>query len=115
MKTIVAVTALLVFAVPAAAQLDSAGKRPAVLKLAGAHPVSLRGGKFLAGERVTVAAHSAGVKRSRVVTAGAAGAFVARFANLPFDRCQGFLAVARGARGSEARLKLPELMCPPRL
>jgi hypothetical protein len=114
-KVIAAVTAALALAVPAAAHVDSTGKRSAALKLAGSHPVSLRGSKFLAGERVTVTARSAGVKRSRTVTAGGAGAFVARFANLPFDRCQGFLAVARGARGSVATLKLPDLMCPPRL
>lgn len=115
-KVLIAVTAALVLAVPAAAaQVERAGKRSASLKLAAAHPVSLRGSRFLAGERVKVVAHSGDRTRSRTVTAGAGGAFLVRFANMPFDRCQGFLAVAQGARGSVARFKLPELMCPPRL
>jgi hypothetical protein len=114
-KVIVAVTASLLLALTAAAQVDASGQRRAVLKLAGAHPVSLRGSKFLAGEQVTVVVHSAGRTKSRTVTAGAAGVFLVRFGNLPVDRCQGFLAFARGARGSIARFKLPELMCPPRL
>jgi hypothetical protein len=114
-KVIVALAAALALAVPAAAHDEAAGSRPAVLKLAAANPVSLRGSKFLAGERVTVSAHSEGRMRSRTVTAGEAGGFLVRFRDLPFDRCEGFLAVARGARGSLARFKLPELMCAPRL
>jgi hypothetical protein len=114
-KVIVAVTAALVLAVPAAAHVDASGTRPAVLRLAASHPVSLRGTKFLAGEQVTVTAYSQGRIRARTVVAGESGAFLARFRNLPFDRCQGFRAVARGARGSLARFKLPELMCAPRL
>ncbi len=114
-KVIVAVTVALALAVPAAAKVAAAGTRPAVLKLAAPHPVSLRGSRFLAGEQVTVTAHSQGRTRTRTVVAGDGGAFLARFANLPFDRCQGFRAVARGARGSLARFKLPELMCAPRL
>jgi hypothetical protein len=114
-KVIVAVTAALALTVPAAAHVDAARGRSAVLKLAAPHPVSLRGSRFLAGEQVTVTAYSQGRVRTRAVVAGESGAFLARFGNLPFDRCQGFRAVARGARGSLARFKLPELMCAPRL
>jgi hypothetical protein len=114
-KATVAVTVALVLALMAAAHVDASGQRRAVLKLAAAHPVSLRGSQFLAGEQVTVVAHSAGRTKSRTITAGESGGFLVRFGNLPFDRCNGFLAVARGARGSVARFKLPELMCPPRL
>jgi hypothetical protein len=115
-KGLVAVTAAFALAVPAAAaHVEGSGKRTASLRLAAAHPPSLRGNKFLARERVTVVVHSGERTRSRTVTAGSGGAFLVRFTNLPFDRCQGFLAVARGARGSVARFKLPELMCPPRL
>jgi hypothetical protein len=113
-KVIVAVTAALVLALTAAAHVDASGERRAVLRLAAAHPVSLRGSNFLPGEQVTVVAHSQGRMRTRKVVAGDGGGFVARFANLPFDRCQGFVAVAHGARGSKARFKLPELMCRPR-
>lgn len=111
---IVAVAAALVLALTAAAHVDASGERRAILRLATAHPVSLRGSQFLPGEQVTVVAHSQGRVRTRKVIAGAGGGFLARFANLPFDRCEGFLAVANGARGSKARFKLPELMCRPR-
>lgn len=109
-----AVTAALALALTAAAHVDASGERRAVLRLATAHPVSLRGSRFLAGEQVTVTAQSQGRIRTRKVVAGDGGGFLARFANLPFDRCQGFVAVAHGARGSKARFKLPELMCRPR-
>ena len=88
--------------------------RVAKLRLAAAHPVSLRGSRFLAGERVTVVVSSQGRMRSRTLTAADGGTFLARFTGMPFDRCQGFRAVARGDRGSVAVYKLPELMCPPR-
>lgn len=114
MKVIVAVAVAAALALPAAAHVDAAtGKRTAKLKLAAARPVSLRGSQFLTGERVTVMAHSQGRIRARTVVAGAGGAFLVRFEGLPFDRCQGFLAIARGSRGSVARYKLPDLMCPP--
>ena len=113
-KAIVAVKAAILLALSVAAYVDASGERRAVLRLVDAHPVSLRGSQFLAGEQVTVVAHSQGRVRTRKVVAGDGGGFVARFANLPFDRCQGFLAVANGARGSKARFKLPELMCRPR-
>jgi hypothetical protein len=114
-KALVALAVVLAFALPAAAggHASNAG-RTAALKLTAAHPVSLRGSHFLAGERVTVAAASQGRARSRVVTAGTGGAFLVRFGGMPFDRCEGFVAVARGSRGSFAVYKLPELMCPPR-
>ena len=86
----------------------------ATLRLATAHPVALRGSRFLSGERVTIVASSQSRVRSRTVTAGDAGGFLVRFMGMPFDRCRGFLAVARGARGSFAIYRLPELMCPPR-
>ncbi len=113
-KAIAAIAAGLALALPAAAHVEAAtGTRTAKLKLSAATPVSLRGSRFLTGEQVTVVAHSQGRMRVRTVVAGPGGAFLVRFAGLPFDRCQGFLAVARGSRGSVARYKLPDLMCPP--
>jgi hypothetical protein len=116
-KAIAAVAAVLALAVTAAASVHATSERSAVLRLAGAHPVSLRGSKFLAGERVTVVVHSVGRTSSRKVTASEGGTFLVRFRGLPFDRCHGFRAVAQGARGSVARYKLPELLerlCKPR-
>jgi hypothetical protein len=114
-KALVALTVALALLLPSAARSDaSTAKRTASLRLAAAQPVSLGGSRFLDGERVTVVASSQGRMRSRTVTAGDAGTFLVRFTGMPFDRCHGFLAVARGARGSFAVYKLPDLMCPPR-
>jgi hypothetical protein len=114
-KAIAALTMALAVALPAAARVDAApGRRVAALQLAAAHPVSLRGSRFLPGEQVRVAASSQGRTRSRTVTAGRAGTFLVRFSNMPFDRCDSFVAVARGARGSIAVYKLPQVMCAPR-
>jgi hypothetical protein len=114
-KALAALTLALALLLPAAARVEaSTAKRTASLRLATAHPVALRGSRFLSGERVTVVASSQGRIRSRTVTAGDAGTFLVRFAGMPFDRCEGFLAVARGSRGSLAVYKLPDLMCPPR-
>jgi hypothetical protein len=114
-KALAALTLALAVSLPAAARVEaSTAKRMATLRLASAHPVALRGSRFLSGERVTVVASSQSRIRSRTVTAADGGTFLVRFRGMPFDRCKGFLAVARGARGSFAVYKLPELMCPPR-
>jgi hypothetical protein len=114
-KAIVALTLGLGLLLPNAARVDaSTAKGTASLRLAAVHPVSLRGSRFLNGERVKVVAFSQGRTRAKIVTAGNTGTFVVRFANLPFDRCQGFRAVARGEDGSTAVFKLPDVMCPPR-
>ena len=115
MKAIVALTLALGLLLPSASRVEaSTAKRTAVLRLATAHPVALRGSRFLSGERVTVVAASQARARSKTVTAGDTGTFLVRFTGLPFDRCDGFRATARGARGSIALFKLPDAMCPPR-
>jgi hypothetical protein len=83
------------------------------LSLARGAPLVLRGVNFVPAEhvRVTVSAERQLAKR---ITADAAGRFVARF-RTSFDRCLGLSAVAVGNRGSRARLKTPELLCPPSL
>ena len=114
-KAIVGVTLALALLLPSAAGgAPSTANRKAVLGLATAQPVALRGSRFLSGERVTVVAASQGRLRTKVVTAGAAGTFLVQFVGLPFDRCEGFAAIARGSRGSFATYKLPDVMCPPR-
>jgi hypothetical protein len=115
-KAVVALTLAVGLLLPSAARVEaSPTKRTALLRLVAPHPVSLRGSRFLSGERVTVMASSQGRIKTKSVTAAAAGTFLVRFTDMPFDRCQGFLAVARGARGSIAVYKLPDVMCPPRL
>jgi hypothetical protein len=113
-KALVALTIALALTLPAAAAgTPSAAERTASLRLATAHPVALRGSRFLAGERVSVIVSSQGRMRSRSVTASSAGTFLARFVGMPFDRCDGLVAVARGARGSIAIYKMPPMVCPP--
>jgi hypothetical protein len=114
-KALVALTLALTLTLPAAAAAKtSAVERKASLRLATAHPVALRGSRFLAGERVSVIVSSQARVRSRTVTADDAGTFLVRFVGLPFDRCDGLVAVARGNRGSIAVYKLPQSLCPPR-
>jgi len=114
-KALVVLTLAVGLLLPSAARVDaSTPERTASLRLAATHPVSLRGSRFLAGERVNVVAASQGRRGSRAVTATSGGTFTVGFGTMPFDRCQGFVAVARGARGSFAVYKLPDLMCPPR-
>jgi hypothetical protein len=114
-KAVVGVTLALFLLLPGAAGgSPSTAERKALLRLATAQPVALRGSSFLGGERVTVVAASQGRLRTKVVTAGAAGTFLVQFAGLPFDRCEGLVAIARGTRGSFAVYKLPDVACPPR-
>jgi hypothetical protein len=114
-KALVALTLAVGLLLPSAARVHaSTPERTASLRLVGTHPISLRGSRFLSGERVNVVAASQGRRGSRAVTATPGGTFTVGFGSMPFDRCQGFVAVARGARGSFAVYKLPDLMCPPR-
>lgn len=95
----------------AAANGDRASN--AALKLTSGTPLRVAGSSFLAGERVRVSAIS-GRKASKQVVANANGRFVATF-GIGYDRCNGLIVIASGSGGSRARLKRPELMCPPRL
>ena len=54
----------------------------------------------------------AGQTESRATRAGAAGGFVVRFAGATFDHCTGLFAVAIGATGTRATLKLALPHCP---
>ncbi len=96
-----------------AAAGEAAQERPTLRVTAGAMLV-VRGTHFLPGERVKVSV--AGDRRlTRGATALGSGSFAVRFRS-SFDRCNSRLTVlAVGDRGSRARVKLPELMCPPRL
>jgi hypothetical protein len=85
-------------------------RQKATLKLSGGAPLTLRGAHFRPNERVRVTVTSM-LRRTRQVTASPAGVFVVRFAGAQ-DRCSGLVALAVGARGSRAGLKLPPLGCP---
>lgn len=76
-------------------------------------PVSVRGGGFKSGERVTVTV-SAMVTRTKAVNANSHGAFRVTFRGLAIGKCQAYSVVARGNRGSRASAKLiPECAPPP--
>ena len=85
-------------------------KKKATLRLSASAPLTLRGANFLPSERVRVTVTSE-LRRSKQVTASRSGVFVVRF-NGVYDRCNGLIAVAVGARGSKAGLKLPQPACP---
>jgi hypothetical protein len=85
-------------------------RQKATLKLSGGAPLTLRGAHFLANERVRVTV-SGKVTRTKQVTASRTGVFVVRF-QTAYDRCSTTIALAVGARGSRAGLKLPPLACP---
>ena len=90
-----------------------AGKRTPMLRLAGTTPVTLRGTGFVPRERIRIIALSSGGKATKRVTASPSGRFQTRFPTIPFDRCNGFVALANGSAGSRAMLKLPLPLCPP--
>lgn len=107
-----ALAAAVVAAATAVSASPAATERRATLRLVTAHPITLRGTGFDAAERVQVTVHSSGFTRTKQ-TRSNDGAFTVTF-RLPFDRCNGLLAVARGSSGTVARYKLPQLLCPPR-
>lgn len=90
-------------------------RRYALLRLASAQPLKVKGLGFVSGERVRVTVIANGAKRIRKVTAGVRGSFVTTVPGIAYDRCSGLLATAVGSRGSRATLKMPEPLCPPRL
>jgi hypothetical protein len=85
----------------------------ATLKLTKGVPLTLRGAHFAPKERVRVTVSSK-LKRAKVVRASVGGGFVVSFQDA-YDRCTGLFALAAGATGSRATLKMPQLGCPPRL
>ena len=107
----VAVAAVVLTAVAASAATTTR----AALKLVRMQPLVLTGSGFRSGERVRVTVQVGGEALTRRVTAGRLGLFRVAFGeDVVLDRCNSaFAARAVGARGSEARLKLPELLCPP--
>ena len=109
-----ALVALVLTLAPAGAAADQSGTGKAKLQIVRGATLVVRGTHFVPGERVVVSV-TAQRNASKRMVADARGIFVARF-RISFDRCSsGLNALAVGDRGSRARLRLPELMCPPRL
>ena len=114
MRVALALAAAALALVPAGAGAEQSTAAKPRLRLVQSAVLAVRGTHFVAGEHVRVTV-TAGSKLTRRVTANGDGGFVARF-RTSFDRCDaGFLISAVGDRGSRARLKVPERMCPPRL
>jgi hypothetical protein len=98
-----------------AAGASAGGSDRPTLRLTRAKPLTVAGSQFVAQERVRVTVSVDGRRAAKRVTAGRRGAFVAGFASLESDRCNGLLVTAMGSQGSQATLKRPGLQCPPKL
>ncbi len=107
-----AVTALVL----AAAGFGTGFGSRATLKLAGTHPVVVKGSSFKRAEGVRLVAVADGDRAVDRVRARATGTFTATFEDFEFDPCNGGLLVrAVGTAGSTAELKVVQRECPPKL
>jgi hypothetical protein len=91
---------------------DGAAATKAKLTLTRAAPLTLRGTRFVDGERVRLIV----VARKRItkqLRANDAGAFAVRFPGISVGRCAGYKAFAIGAQGSRASLGAPDVYRPP--
>lgn len=92
---------------------SAAPEHTARLALRDDSPLTVRGIRFLSGERVRVTARVPALS-ARTVFARADGSFVVSFRGVTVDRCSVTRVTAVGARGSTAVLKLlPAPLCPP--
>jgi hypothetical protein len=83
----------------------------AKLALADTSPLTVKGTRFQAGERVKLVV-SQSVSLSRLVRAGTRGGFTAKF-TVNLGRCDPLLVRAIGARGSRATVDLTQIACAP--
>jgi hypothetical protein len=81
-----------------------------ILRLADTTPLALKGRYFYPRELVHVQVRGVASRRIRTT---ARGSFTVVFRAATFDRCTAFVAVARGARGDRAYLRLAPLECAP--
>jgi hypothetical protein len=89
--------------------------RRATLQLIDRDPLTLKGSRFRARERVRVTVTLNGHAYVRWTRASRPGTFAVRFGDVHVDRCSGFIARANGNGGSRASYKLPQPQCPPPL
>ena len=99
----------LCIAVALALAAASAAAAAPALRVTASRPLTIKGERFRAFERVTVTVDHTLVKHIR---AGAAGGFTVIFRGISVSRCDGYSAVARGTRGSRASLNVHPLACP---
>jgi hypothetical protein len=104
------ITAALCLALLGSTASGSESRKQAKLKLTAGIPLTIRGTNFLPNERVRVTV-SGELRRTKQVIANRSGVFLVRF-QTAFDRCSDMTALAVGARGSRAMLKMPQLGCP---
>lgn len=108
-----AVAATAAGAVLAASAAGSASvRKPDLTVAAGAGGVKLAGVRFAPGERVAVTFRSGALWR-RTARTTRAGRFAVTLAGAHVDRCQGYVAVARGSSGDRAVEKVMPLACNP--
>jgi hypothetical protein len=110
-----ATAVLALLAGSAGAEVSSTARAEPTLRLLRTTPVVVAGARFLPRERVTVRLSVNEDRRLRRVTATSTGRFTVTFDGVAvYDRCNSrFRIWAVGARGSEAELKMPQLLCPP--
>lgn len=89
-----------------------ASRGPPSLDVITIHPFKVHGTGFRPAERtrvVVVVSDHPHVRHVRRVTAGREGSFVASFAGVGVGRCDAFVVVAKGTRGSNAVVKRGEV------
>jgi hypothetical protein len=86
--------------------------RGAKLTVVAMKPLTLRGTRFLAAEKVRLTVVAEGDRFVRRTTATSGGSFTQRFSTVTGDRCNRLLAVAIGSRGSRATIKPFQPACP---
>jgi hypothetical protein len=109
---------VLALALGAAGLADGSRSRPdrgAKLTLVTMEPLTLRGTRFLAAEKVRLTVVAGGDRFVRRFAAGRSGSFTQRLPAANVDRCDRLLAVAVGSRGSRAAIKPFQPACPPSL
>lgn len=87
-------------------------ERHAKLDLVTMKPLTLRGTRFVAAEKVRLTVVVGGNRIVRRTIADRSGSFSQRFLPVTADRCDRLLAVAVGSRGSRASIKPFQPACP---
>jgi hypothetical protein len=108
-RGLAAIAATAVTAVMVTGTSGGSARPLASLRLVRTEPFVVRGVGFKAREHARLTLTVANDQTVRRVIARAAGGFVVSFGVVPLSRCDGYLVVAVGNRGSRAALKRPPL------